>query len=877
MSRKTLVNMVLALLLIAALGSAIGLTVHYTRLPEYQTDHNLMIFGQSSLTPGTQAGLRLVAQNAYTRASLADVDFTVSMRPAAGGEAVVLFTGKTGPDGSANINFKVPESADPNQILRVESHSAANTSQVERPVTLKRDYRLLLSTDKPIYQPGQIIHLRLLALSLMDLAPANAQELELTIADGKGNRVMRQKVKTSEYGVASLDFQLASEVNSGNYKITATLNNTSSEKTVTVEPYVLPKFRFAFAADKTFYLPGETVKGSLDAAYFFGKPVSGSEVRLEVFSYDVQKNVVASLQGTTDEMGRFTFSFDLPGYLTGSEWDQGRGRVYLEAMITDQANHSETGQYSLPVSQQPLVIQAVPEGGVVRPGQATSIYVMTSYPDGTPASASIKLADSDEPVQTGPYGIAVLADPQGRESVTITAEDDRGNQAAQTFVFSANYNSGGVVLRTDKPIYRVGETMKVTIYSGNSQSVYLDIIRNGQTVSTRAMTPAQGKADDAIDLTPDLWGTLELHAYFLDKYGSIYRDTRLVVVDQANELSVTLMPKNDSYRPGDTAQVDVQVNDDQGSGLQSALGLAVVDEAVFALAQQDPGFARLYFMLEEELMTPKIDLHDYSFQDLVAERPANPQLEKAANLAAEASLASAAGDLLMRSGQIHSLVANSWAETSQKVYQQQRDFFSRASGILLIGFLLIPIGIAALAVVELWQQKVFGRSLGTALAALACFFLVGWVLSILSSGRPFDSPLNFLGDLMDAISRQDEPVLLGFLLLTLAGFIALVVIAVARKEILLGWSMGLLGAYILTGGLLVYSISASSLPTPPDWVIIAVLVAFLLTPLVFWVRTMGFVFQKRTAAVLACLPVTLFMTVGFLPMLMMTSGGHRRR
>ena len=36
-----------------------------------------------------------------------------------------------------------------------------------------------------------------------------------------------------------------------------------------------------------------------------------------------------------------------------------------------------------------------------------------------------------------------------------------------------------------------------------------------------------------VDLTPDMYGTLELHAYKILRSGHISRDTRLVVVDQA--------------------------------------------------------------------------------------------------------------------------------------------------------------------------------------------------------------------------------------------------------------------------------------------------------------------------------------------------------
>ena len=80
-----------------------------------------------------------------------------------------------------------------------------------------------------------------------------------------------------------------------------------------------------------------------------------------------------------------------------------------------------------------------------------------------------------------------------------------------------------------------------------------------------------------------------------------------------------------------------------GQGVQAALGLAIVDESVFALAEQDPGFAKLYFLLEQQLLEPKYDLHGYSLPDLAGGKlPAgDPQLDAAVGQAAQASLAEA--------------------------------------------------------------------------------------------------------------------------------------------------------------------------------------------------------------------------------------------
>ena len=43
--------------------------------------------------------------------------------------------------------------------------------------------------------------------------------------------------------------------------------------------------------------------------------------------------------------------------------------------------------------------------------------------------------------------------------------------------------------------------------------------------------------------------------------------------------------------------------------MQAALGLAIVDESVFALSELKPGLEKIYFTLEKELMEPKYEIH----------------------------------------------------------------------------------------------------------------------------------------------------------------------------------------------------------------------------------------------------------------------------
>ncbi|MBN1148034.1 MAG: hypothetical protein JXA78_12320 [Anaerolineales bacterium] len=842
MSKRRLIPLSLIVVGFLVVG-LFGLTAYYNTLPERLSQHETIVVGQERFTPGSQATLRVVVRDSKDGSPLPEAKINISMRPQDGGPAMPLYNGVTDPQGGANVVFRVPENVDAQQTLVVETRSSLGSDTLERQVTVQRDYRLLLTSDKPIYQPGQVIHLRALALSAFDLIPAAGQEVEIVIADGKGNKVFRKKVTTTEFGAAWTDFLLADEVNTGPYKISASMGNTSSEKTVQVEHYVLPKFKLALQSERDFYLPGERVRGSLSANYFFGKPVAGGEVAIQGYTFDVQQNLAVELQGVTDEQGNFEFEFDLPAYIAGSDLEGGLGRFYVQALVTDLARHSETANLLLPVSNSLLVVEAIPEGGQFRPGVENILYVLTSYPDGAPAEASLRLtfyygAEQEIMAETGPYGLAeIRLTPQDAwQQFVIEARDLQGNIAQREFYFEGESWGESVLLRPELPVYRVGEAMKLTILTSQPKgTVYLDIVREGQTVSTRSVEMSDGLAEVVVDLTPDLYGTLELHAYKILTSGAIVRDTRLVVVDNANDLDVSLTPGQETYLPGENASLDVRVGGEQG-GVRAALGIAIVDESVFALAEQDPGFAKLYFLLEQQLLQPKYDLHGFSLPDLVRGAPVNSDLTlQAIEETAQASLAAAAAQEFGPNISAFGLEANSHEDAIRRVEQIQERYFSRLSAGLFIALLAVPLVVLGLSVYALWRQKRLWRSLGIALVIAvlllpAQFFLLLWI----SEQGGVELSLLCLG------------------LAGLAGYLGLVVVAWRRKDASLGWSLGLLPLLV---GLLVFLFYAleNGDVNPDETLGLVGLLFLLLLPLAFLLRAAGFAWERRAFPAAAAL------------------------
>ncbi|HEX2980921.1 MAG TPA: MG2 domain-containing protein, partial [Anaerolineaceae bacterium] len=874
MKHNRVLGVIACAVMLALIGGMIGLTVHYAHLPERISQHETILLGQNRFVPGSQAAVRVLVRDSKDAAPLAGAAIQVLLRSEAGQE-FDLFQGETDRAGTAEVAFQVPAEVQGKADLIVKTRSKLGSDELERPVSVERDYRVLLSSDKPIYQPGQIIHLRALALSTFDFQPAADQPLEFIIADGEGNKVFRETVTTSAYGVASVDFQLADEVNTGAYKITTQLGEMTSEKTVTVERYVLPKFSAKMQTERPFYLPGEHVQGSLQTTYFYGKPVSGGQVLLEGYTFDFERQVVVTLDGTTDEDGNFDFEFDLPNYLVGSDLDNGSGRFYLQATVTDLAAHTETANLSLPVAQNRLVIQAMPESGVFKPGLENIVYLMVSYPDGTPASADLNLVFDDTgqtlTAQTGEYGIAKVKYTPSNPylSLTVTAQDAEGATASQQLWFEGNWAAESILLRTDRPIYKVGESVHVNLLSSRQEGrAYLDIVRDGQTLSTRSLSIAGGQGEAVIDLSPDLFGTLELHAYLVQTDGSIVRDTRLVVVEAATDLAVTLTPGRETYLPGDSAGLDVQVNGAQGEGVQSALGLAVVDEAVFALAEQDPGFAKLYFMLEQELLQPKIDLHGFTLPDLMGSQPVEDQtLLQAQNTAGQASLASA-----LTSAAGFGLQANSHQDALSHAAELQAQFFTLWSKGLFGLALLIPLTALLLSGIAIRRERLLGRSLIVVLAIGWIFTLAVFLWPLGDEPQWIITPLERIGWLLDQVTYADEAVFGGLLIAGLISAIGLIVIAVRRKDGSLGLTLGMTVVYLVSLGALFYSITHSGIEVSENAILLGLL-AYLLFGLTFLLRAVGFAWQKRPLAALAGAVMAVFLVAGLLPGLASTGGG----
>lgn len=604
---------VLTALTVAALGGAFA-----PEPPPALVD--VLIEGPNVLTPGTHAALRVAAFQSERLGdfkALPDAEIAVTLLAT---PPVDVYKGLTDARGNANVTFEVPDIKPGDYTLRIVTTAGGKTFTHDQPVKLRRDLKILMVTDKPLYQPGQQIHVRALALVDLTMEAAGEAPILFEIEDSKSNKVLKKEAKTNAFGIASIDFQLADEVLFGEYRVTATMGEFKSEKSFTVKRYVLPKFKLDLGADKPFYLPQETIKAKLQADYFFGKPVSKARVIVRASTFDVEFKEFAKVVTGTDEKGHVDFEIKLPDYFVGSSLAQGNAIVQIVAEITDGADHTETSTKSLPVSQDPIRIYAVPESGKLVPGVENILYVVTASPDGAavPATVTLKARGIDKSLKTNDLGCAKFTfTPSAADlvqsgndvvlAVTVDAAAKDGTKASRTLNLSTQNARDNILLRLDKAIYTAGESMRLEVLGTFAKSdVFIDVIRKGQTILTTVAEMKDGRASYKLDLTPEIFGGLEIHAYKLTGLGEIVRDSKIVYVQPPQDLAVRISTDKDVYRPGDLAEIKFEVTS-KGKGVASALGVIVVDESVYALQEMQPGLEKVYFTLERELATPRIE------------------------------------------------------------------------------------------------------------------------------------------------------------------------------------------------------------------------------------------------------------------------------
>jgi alpha-2-macroglobulin-like protein len=627
-------------------------------LPPYE----VRVDGPARVKLGREATYRIQTRDAISRAPLAA--YPVKLEIQRDDEAVQSLDKKSDETGVATFDVTLDQTG--SYGLSAVATAEATQAEVSRTLEVEEvGAKVLLTTDKPIYQPGQNVYFRTLTLMPPANEPVAKESVLLELEDGKGNKIMKRTLKSDDYGIAATRFQLGSVLNMGTFKVRATVDGHPTERTVEVARYALPKFRIAITPEKPWYSPGETLKATVDAGYFFGKPVADADVRVEATTLDIGETVFQQVQGKTNADGVFDFSVQLPSSLVGLPLEQGKALVNLRVTTTDGAGQEVVQEQLVTLAQNAVDLSVVPEAGQLVPGVDNVLLIFASDPQGAPlAETKVVLSDGQTELnaETDEYGQAeVTWKPTDAATLSATATPPDGTPVSQSFAFSLQTGSEHVIVRTDRSVYKIGDSVQVEVVSSaDSPLVYVDWINDGQTVDMRTLQAEDGSAQFTAPLDATLVGSNRIEAYIVDEAGNIVRAGRSFFARNASSLKLALTTDKEQYEPAESAQLTFSVEDEQGEPAVAALGVQIVDEAIYALIDAKPGLLKTHFELEDAYAEPQYEIHppQGDLSDLLFEQTAVPDKDQAAaaQQRTEAVLASVGGT------SITGLQASSWPE-----------------------------------------------------------------------------------------------------------------------------------------------------------------------------------------------------------------------
>lgn len=183
--------------------------------------------------------------------------------------------------GTLTAELALPKVNDGDYTLRTRVTSPLGEETLDLALPLYTPARIHVLTDRPLYEPGNTVKFRALALKANDLTPLEQRPGTWVVTNALGEVLLEEKAASGEWGVVSGSFPIDRGAQSGEWTVTWRSGSDSQSRTFTVKPFTLPRFRVEASTAKPFYRRGErpVLKGSVK--YSSGAPVANAKVELK--------------------------------------------------------------------------------------------------------------------------------------------------------------------------------------------------------------------------------------------------------------------------------------------------------------------------------------------------------------------------------------------------------------------------------------------------------------------------------------------------------------------------------------------------------------------------------------------------------------------
>ena len=253
--------------------------------------------------------------------------------------------------------------------------------------------RLLVLTDRDVYEPGEIIWVDITAFDIFEPKISGlSNEVTVSFLNQKNYEVFNKKVILKN-GQASSFLQLPAGIVGGVYQVKAMTANSGAlsyyHRKVVLRENSLPRYLIETSFPDKEYIPGDQFAMSLQFKDFYNEPLKN--VAYQVEFYDGGKKVTG-ITGKTNKTGQGNVNVKVPLNLkTG---------FFSYRVTADSKSGSSTLSGKFPVLSDQLFIDFFPENGKLIDGMETEIKFHAYDINGMPITIEADLLENNQSIQT---------------------------------------------------------------------------------------------------------------------------------------------------------------------------------------------------------------------------------------------------------------------------------------------------------------------------------------------------------------------------------------------------------------------------------------------------------------------------------------------
>jgi uncharacterized protein YfaS (alpha-2-macroglobulin family) len=478
------------------------------------------------------------------------------------------------------------------------------------------------------------------------------EPVRVEMRNAAGDRIHDERCTTNSYGSFHGTVELSPEAATGVYTIIATLRGHKYTQDITIASYHKPEFAVTVKPDLDHAVLGDSVRMTISASYYFGAPVAGATVNYSLdrspdweadypddYDYDPAQDTVTQSSAVDrfygESMGAGTVVLDADGKAvvtirTSPHKDSGdmpQQDVYsLTATVHDQSREvTETGQVK--VSSGNFRLTVSPDGYVSTPGKPTRLIIHALTYDQKPVTnlpvqielqrhswANGTFSDRNVgklSVVTGQDGFAYTdVTPKYAGSITIRAIATDSSQHRITnscSIYAAPDEGGDLDVRytdlqvmTDKRRYVPGDTARVLLNAAQAGEDVLLTIEGSKVFHTQLVEMAHRSVVVQVPVLASYGPNIFIDACYVRNKHFAQSEAPLRVTVPQREIHLAITPDRPAqtasaggptlarYEPQDLITYRIHATDSRGAPAKCDLSFGVVDEAIYALMEDDP-------------------------------------------------------------------------------------------------------------------------------------------------------------------------------------------------------------------------------------------------------------------------------------------------